>query len=289
MITHRALGNITTMTDMDIPQDYKTSLPPRKRAKTKEEKEQRRIERILRNRKAAHASREKKRKHVEFLESYVLDLEKQLHLYKDLNTNLMDYYTGGNGAVDNMVEKVQNLPDLKKMRQDHLSEIDVEDHCDSMTLPKTPESFTSSPKNDDDFVPELMSPESSSSVSDSNTFNQGFISPETSPISSNKFSLDIITGAEHGPSSPVKIEPELDSNKFFTDNTFIKKEEQDYMPLADDLFSEKLSFDDFQVNTLDNDYGFDELRNPAVITHIKDLYRVQFKICQWMYLNWTWL
>lgn len=44
------------------------SLPPRKRAKTKDEKEQRRIERIMRNRQAAHASREKKRKHLEDLE-----------------------------------------------------------------------------------------------------------------------------------------------------------------------------------------------------------------------------
>lgn len=55
--------------------NFKSSLPPRKRAKTKEEKEQRRVERILRNRRAAHASREKKRKHVEYLESYVLKLE----------------------------------------------------------------------------------------------------------------------------------------------------------------------------------------------------------------------
>lgn len=58
--------------------NFKSSLPPRKRAKTKEEKEQRRVERILRNRRAAHASREKKRKHVEYLESYVLKLEDNL-------------------------------------------------------------------------------------------------------------------------------------------------------------------------------------------------------------------
>ena len=53
---------------IDIPSDFKSTLPPRKRAKTKEEKEQRRIERILRNRKAAHQSREKKRLHLKFLE-----------------------------------------------------------------------------------------------------------------------------------------------------------------------------------------------------------------------------
>lgn len=38
-----------------------TTLKPRKKAKTAEEKEQRRIERIMRNRKAAHKSRERKR------------------------------------------------------------------------------------------------------------------------------------------------------------------------------------------------------------------------------------
>ncbi|KAG7697815.1 hypothetical protein KL930_000130 [Ogataea haglerorum] len=54
------------------------TLPPRKRAKTEEEKEQRRVERILRNRRAAHASREKKRRHVEYLENYVTDLESAL-------------------------------------------------------------------------------------------------------------------------------------------------------------------------------------------------------------------
>lgn len=55
-----------------------STLPPRKRAKTQEEKEQRKIERILRNRRAAHASREKKRRHVEYLEVYVVKLEENL-------------------------------------------------------------------------------------------------------------------------------------------------------------------------------------------------------------------
>jgi len=43
----------------------KTNLPPRKRAKTEDEKEQRRIERVLRNRAAAQTSRERKRLEVE--------------------------------------------------------------------------------------------------------------------------------------------------------------------------------------------------------------------------------
>ncbi|KAI0464862.1 hypothetical protein LJB42_000073 [Komagataella kurtzmanii] len=65
---------------MPVDSSHKTAspLPPRKRAKTEEEKEQRRVERILRNRRAAHASREKKRRHVEFLENHVVDLESAL-------------------------------------------------------------------------------------------------------------------------------------------------------------------------------------------------------------------
>ncbi|KAF2761405.1 hypothetical protein EJ05DRAFT_483773 [Pseudovirgaria hyperparasitica] len=45
----------------------KTNLPPRKRAKTEDEKEQRRIERVKRNRLAAHNSRERKRQEVDEL------------------------------------------------------------------------------------------------------------------------------------------------------------------------------------------------------------------------------
>ena len=50
----------------------KTNLPPRKRAKTADEKEQRRIERIKRNRAAAHNSRERKRQEAERLEVCLL-------------------------------------------------------------------------------------------------------------------------------------------------------------------------------------------------------------------------
>ncbi|PFH57043.1 hypothetical protein XA68_15588 [Ophiocordyceps unilateralis] len=53
----------------------KTNLPPRKRAKTEDEKEQRRVERVLRNRRAAQSSRERKRLEVEALEKRNKELE----------------------------------------------------------------------------------------------------------------------------------------------------------------------------------------------------------------------
>lgn len=56
----------------------KTNLPPRKRAKTADEKEQRRIERVKRNRLAAHNSRERKRAEVEALQLEKDELEARL-------------------------------------------------------------------------------------------------------------------------------------------------------------------------------------------------------------------
>jgi len=57
----------------------KTTLPPRKRAKTEDEKEQRRIERIKRNRAAAHNSRERKRVEAEQLATANEGLLKQIY------------------------------------------------------------------------------------------------------------------------------------------------------------------------------------------------------------------
>ncbi|KAL6705766.1 transcription factor that binds to CRE motif [Coniothyrium glycines] len=61
----------------------KTSLPPRKRAKTDDEKEQRRIERVKRNRLAAHNSRERKRQEYELLQAEKDQMEADLQSYKD--------------------------------------------------------------------------------------------------------------------------------------------------------------------------------------------------------------
>ncbi|EDO17225.1 hypothetical protein Kpol_1035p38 [Vanderwaltozyma polyspora DSM 70294] len=82
----------------EIPLNFKSTLPPRKRAKTKEEKEQRRIERILRNRKAAHQSREKKRIHLQLLEKKCNILEKilskvdNLDIFLQSDTSLLKTY-----------------------------------------------------------------------------------------------------------------------------------------------------------------------------------------------------
>lgn len=60
----------------------------RKRAKTEDEKEQRRVERVIRNRKAASASRERKRQEAEALALRNKELEAQLALLQERNSQL---------------------------------------------------------------------------------------------------------------------------------------------------------------------------------------------------------
>ena len=59
-----------------------TTLPPRKRAKTDDEKEQRRIERIKRNRAAAHNSRERKRQETDTLAVALARANAELEAYR---------------------------------------------------------------------------------------------------------------------------------------------------------------------------------------------------------------
>ncbi|KJZ77682.1 hypothetical protein HIM_02859 [Hirsutella minnesotensis 3608] len=68
----------------------KTNLPPRKRAKTEDEKEQRRVERVLRNRRAAQSSRERKRLEVEALEKRNKELENLLLSAQKTNLVLIE-------------------------------------------------------------------------------------------------------------------------------------------------------------------------------------------------------
>ncbi|KAK2591459.1 transcription factor that binds to CRE motif [Conoideocrella luteorostrata] len=68
----------------------KTNLPPRKRAKTDDEKEQRRVERVLRNRRAAQSSRERKRLEVEALERRNQELEALLENSQKANMMLVE-------------------------------------------------------------------------------------------------------------------------------------------------------------------------------------------------------
>ncbi|CUM64564.1 uncharacterized protein PRCAT00002171001 [Priceomyces carsonii] len=134
--------------------NFKSTLPPRKRAKTKEEKEQRRVERILRNRRAAHASREKKRKHVEYLESYVVQLEENMKCLQQNFDAIVELVPQDKFAGMNL-QKLNNLEELKEKIQVNLSSSVAAESSDqqlsteSVTEPPTKKRRSSSTLYDD--------------------------------------------------------------------------------------------------------------------------------------------
>lgn len=80
-----------------------TDSDERKRAKTEAEKEQRRIERVIRNRLAAHSSRERKRKEVECLEDQKSVVEAE---NSKLRSQLISY-ASRNAALLQQVRQLQ--------------------------------------------------------------------------------------------------------------------------------------------------------------------------------------
>lgn len=76
-------STVSTPRVTSVPCDPLTDGPNRKRAKTEDEKEQRRIERVLRNRQAAQSSRERKRQEVEKLEGEKHEIELQNQRLKE--------------------------------------------------------------------------------------------------------------------------------------------------------------------------------------------------------------
>lgn len=96
----KSWGQVLPEPKTNLPPRYVTSTPPaspppadpaiRKRAKTEDEKEQRRVERVLRNRRAAQSSRERKRLEVEGLEQRNKELETALLQAQQMNLNLLE-------------------------------------------------------------------------------------------------------------------------------------------------------------------------------------------------------
>ncbi|KAF9869277.1 hypothetical protein CkaCkLH20_13238 [Colletotrichum karsti] len=144
----------------------KTNLPPRKRAKTEDEKEQRRVERVLRNRRAAQSSRERKRLEVEALERRNKELE---------------------AALSNVTKANQLLvEELNKFRRDSgmlTRSSSPLDPLRSNSVTLSPELFGSQdghrPPMDDakSLVDDLMT-----SSQNNATVNPASLSPELSPI-----------------------------------------------------------------------------------------------------------
>ncbi|KAK3679497.1 transcription factor that binds to CRE motif [Recurvomyces mirabilis] len=92
----------------------KTMLPPRKRAKTDDEKEQRRIERIKRNRAAAHNSRERKRQETETLAVALARANAELNAYRSLHGPLPSHIVLPEVTLDNGETPVPSLMETEE-------------------------------------------------------------------------------------------------------------------------------------------------------------------------------
>ncbi|RBR25018.1 uncharacterized protein FIESC28_02185 [Fusarium coffeatum] len=146
----------------------KTNLPPRKRAKTEDEKEQRRVERVLRNRRAAQSSRERKRLEVEALEKRNQELEQAVMAAQQANAKLMMELeqirrSGGVSYPPSVLDSFRVNPSLSR---------------------------------------ELFSEPIDGLVSSSTTVDPTALSPVLSPVAESAEEI-----AEHEPSNEVKLEP----------------------------------------------------------------------------------
>ncbi|KAK4956818.1 transcription factor that binds to CRE motif [Elasticomyces elasticus] len=132
-----------------------TALPPRKRAKTDDEKEQRRIERIKRNRAAAHNSRERKRQETEGLAVSLARVQAELNAYRSLHgplpahivlpeVNLVNTEPAGTPAPSDS-HGTYDDPSPESPEEDDLDfSLDTikEEPTDNTTVPYLPSPFT---------------------------------------------------------------------------------------------------------------------------------------------------
>lgn len=215
--------------DID-PATFKSTLPPRKRAKTQEEKEQRKIERILRNRRAAHASREKKRKHVEYLENYVLKLEANLTKLNNNYNQAFELLTKDNQEL--LLSKLEVLDDVsdlkeqihsnmsgtrrshnKKSNDEDIEEEDEDEHQEEVHVEKQ------EIKKEEPVSKKRKLNTKTKSKTKTKSSNKTMTSTPPSSVSSLSPDVTNFSGTNTTMSSPIQIKKE-----FNIDNIFIKKE-----------------------------------------------------------------
>lgn len=253
---------------IDIPTDFKSTLPPRKRAKTKEEKEQRRIERILRNRRAAHQSREKKRLRLKFLEDKCNLMQKILNkidlndLFKDQPKNL----TLINDLTTLEMERI-NFDDISSNRSKSVSPqpfVKIEENNNDNT--SFDFNFTLSEKSNGVFesIPQIPSPSTSTST----------MSPLNSTYNNNKKNVELeqeqdftllnsenIKTMFNTHSSNDELDFEFDSSldeSNNNDNNLLLTQDNELI-VDDDLIPNP-------SNNIAGSFDLDNWRNPAVVT-----------------------
>jgi transcriptional activator HAC1 len=193
------------------------SLPPRKRARTEAEKEQRKIERIIRNRKAAHASREKKRKHVEHLEAYVKLLESNVNnLYQ--NQEVLISLLKGESII--RVEKVERPADLclsDEQQEDAIVEQEQEheqEQEDTFSSPKKARTTRRSAQTAEPVTEQIpiRSPITKSSISNASTPTALLADDEIESVPYLTSDSSSTSSSPHLPSSPASPFQDLNVN-----------------------------------------------------------------------------
>ncbi|KAK2025172.1 transcriptional activator hac1 [Colletotrichum zoysiae] len=144
----------------------KTNLPPRKRAKTEDEKEQRRVERVLRNRRAAQSSRERKRLEVEALERRNKELESALQNVTKANQLLVEE-----------LNKFRRDSGMLTQSSSPLDSLNTNSVTLSQELFSSQDGHQSSMVETKSLVDDLMTSSQSTA-----TVNPASLSPELSPI-----------------------------------------------------------------------------------------------------------
>ncbi|RMZ71628.1 bZIP transcription factor [Pyrenophora seminiperda CCB06] len=146
----------------------KTSLPPRKRAKTEDEKEQRRIERVKRNRLAAHNSRERKRQEYEVLQTEKDELEASMQAYKQkmarMEAELNFYRTKYPGEAPNPVFDLATPPSETICPAQIPTSFPSPESMDSMDSPRDSSCQPETPNSSFEFTPEFDSTQYSAAV-----------------------------------------------------------------------------------------------------------------------------
>lgn len=227
-----------------IKQSTVSSLPPRKRARTEAEKEQRRMERIIRNRKAAHASREKKRKHVEQLESYVKALEQNLSKMYENQCSLFQHVKSLDSTANfNLVEKISKPEDLTFTDEEVSSDSNKSIKKQKIKEEEDFEDFEDSIKQNQEF-----------SQIDENKIKEESFSPMFSTVSS-----PTISNSDF--SNPTTPNIDYTSNDLYTDYKPTNKDDLDLSNyLEPDLSSNcglvDFEFDNILKSTESNDMGF---------------------------------
>jgi transcriptional activator HAC1 len=165
----------------------KTNLPPRKRAKTEDEKEQRRVERVLRNRRAAQSSRERKRQEVEALEAEKRTIERR---YQDLEMRLADSEAKNFALQQQIAQFTGKIPVFNPSSSPQTRPVEQFRQAPS-PLTLSQELFTSQDSHNRAFEQPIV--ENTSNHLNPQTVNPASLSPEMRPVaeSSNASSSDM--------------------------------------------------------------------------------------------------